>query len=48
VALAECGVSLDKDREGDVRWTMLLVSALMGPLLPVATELAVEVAYPLR
>jgi len=48
VALAECGVSLDKDREGDVRWTMLLVSALLGPLLPVATELAVEVAYPLR
>lgn len=47
VALAECGVSLDEDRDGDVRWSMLLVSGLLGPLLPVATELAVEVAYPL-
>ncbi|KAL7538991.1 hypothetical protein ACHAXR_008965 [Thalassiosira sp. AJA248-18] len=46
-ALAECGVSLDEDRDGDVRWSMVLVSGLLGPLLPVATELAVEVAYPL-
>lgn len=46
-ALAECGVSLDEDRDGDVRWSMLLVSGLLGPLLPVATELAVELAYPL-
>ncbi|KAL7549935.1 hypothetical protein ACHAWF_013190, partial [Thalassiosira exigua] len=46
-ALAECGVSLDTDRDGDVRWSMLLVSGLLGPLLPVATELAVELAYPL-
>jgi len=46
-ALAECGVSLDEDRDGDVRWTMLAVSGLLGPLLPVATELAVELAYPL-
>ena len=46
-ALAECGVSLDEDRAGDVRWSMLLVSGLLGPLLPVATELAVELAYPL-
>ena len=47
IALAECGVSLDKDRDGDVRLSMLVVSGLLGPLLPVATELAVEVAYPL-
>lgn len=46
-ALAECGVSLDEDRDGDVRWSMLVVSGLLGPLLPVATELAVELAYPL-
>ena len=46
-ALAECGVSLDDDRDGDVRWSMLIVSGLLGPLLPVATELAVELAYPL-
>ena len=47
LALAECGVSLDKDRDRDVRWTMLVVAGLLGPLLPVATELAVELAYPL-
>lgn len=46
-ALAECGVSLDEDRGGDVRWTLLAVSALLGPLLPVAAELGVEMAYPL-
>jgi len=46
-ALAECGVSLDEDRDGNVRWSLLLVSGLLGPLLPVATELAVELAYPL-
>ena len=46
-ALAECGVSLDADRGGDVRLSLLLVSGLLGPLLPVATELGVEMAYPL-
>ena len=46
-ALAECGVSLDEDRDGNVRWSMLLVAGLLGPLLPVTTELAVEIAYPL-
>jgi len=40
-ALAECGVSLDDDRDGDVRWSMLIVSGLLGPLLPVATEFRV-------
>ena len=47
LALAECGVSLDAERGGDVRWSLLLVSGLLGPLLPVSAELAVEMAYPL-
>ncbi|KAL3764311.1 hypothetical protein ACHAWU_004123 [Discostella pseudostelligera] len=46
-ALAECGVSLDTHRAGDVRWSLLVVSGLLGPLLPLATELTVELAYPL-
>jgi hypothetical protein len=45
--LAECGVSLDTDRGGDLRWSLILVAALVGPLQPVSTELGVEVAYPL-
>jgi hypothetical protein len=45
--LAECGVSLDSDRGSDLRWTLLFVAALVGPLQPVSTELGVEVAYPL-
>ncbi len=47
VALAECGVGLDGHRAGDVRWSLLLASGCLGPLLPVAAELAVELAYPL-
>ena len=47
VALAECGVSLDEHRAGNVRWSLLLASGCLGPLLPVAAELAVELAYPL-
>mmetsp|Transcript_1553 Transcript_1553/g.2122 ORF Transcript_1553/g.2122 Transcript_1553/m.2122 type:complete len:1142 (-) Transcript_1553:56-3481(-) len=46
-ALAECGVSLDADRGGDLRWALIVVAALVGPLQPVSTELGVEVAYPL-
>lgn len=46
-SLAECGVSLDSDRGGDLRWTLIVVAALVGPLQPVSTELGVEVAYPL-
>ncbi len=46
IALAECGVSLDEHRAGNVRWSLLLVSGCLGPLLPVAAELAVELAYP--
>ena len=45
--LAECGVSLDSDRGGDLRWSLLLVAVLVGPLQPISTELGVEVAYPL-
>jgi hypothetical protein len=45
--LAECGVSLDADRGTDLRWTLIVVAALVGPLQPVSTELGVDVAYPL-
>jgi Major Facilitator Superfamily len=45
--LAECGVSLDSDRGSDLRWSLVVVAALVGPLQPVSTELGVEVAYPL-
>lgn len=45
--LAECGVDLDADRGGDLRWALIVVAALVGPLQPVSTELGVEVAYPL-
>ena len=46
-ALAECGVDLDADRGGDLRWSLIIVAVLVGPLQPVSTELGVEVAYPL-
>lgn len=46
-ALAECGVSLDQDRGRDLRIYLVVVSGLLGPLLPVATELGVEIAHPL-
>lgn len=45
--LAECGVSLDADRGGDLRWSLVIVALLVGPLQPVSTELGVEVAFPL-
>ena len=45
--LAECGVSLDADRGSNLRWTLIVVAALVGPLQPVSTELGVDVAYPL-
>mmetsp|Transcript_32309 Transcript_32309/g.77229 ORF Transcript_32309/g.77229 Transcript_32309/m.77229 type:complete len:660 (+) Transcript_32309:142-2121(+) len=47
LALAECGVGLDEDHPRDVRWALLLVAGLVGPLLPISAELAVEAAYPL-
>jgi MFS family permease len=47
IALAECGVSLDEHRAGNVRWSLLVVSGCLGPLLPITAELAVESVYPL-
>jgi len=46
-ALAQCGVRLDEDKGPALRVTLLIVAALVGPLQPVATELGVDVAYPL-
>ena len=46
-ALAECGVSLDSDKGNDLRWCLVIVAALVGPLQPVSTELGVDVVYPL-
>lgn len=45
--LAECGVSLDANRGGDLRVCLVIVAALVGPLQPVSTELGVDVVYPL-
>ena len=45
--LAECGVSLDSDRGSELRWSLVVVAALVGPLQPVSTELGVDVAFPL-
>lgn len=46
-ALAECGVNLDSDRGVELRWSLVIVAALVGPLQPVSTELGVDVVYPL-
>jgi len=46
-ALAECGVSLDSNNGNDLRWCLVVVAALVGPLQPVSTELGVDVVYPL-
>lgn len=45
--LAQCGVSLDGDRGTELRWSLVIVAVLVGPLQPVSTELGVEVVYPL-
>jgi hypothetical protein len=45
--LAECGVSLDANKGSNLRWSLIVVAALVGPLQPVSTELGVDVAYPL-
>lgn len=45
--LAECGVSLDADRGISLRWSLICVALLVGPLQPVSTELGVDVVYPL-
>jgi len=45
--LSVCSVDLDGDRGGDLRWNLLAVGVLAGPLQPLSTELGVEVVYPL-
>ena len=45
--LAECGVSLDANRGNSLRWALVVVAVLVGPLQPVSTELGVDVVYPL-
>jgi MFS family permease len=45
--LAECGVSLDANRGVSLRWSLICVALLVGPLQPVSTELGVDVVYPL-
>lgn len=46
-ALAVCNVNLDSNAGGDLRWNLLVVAVLAGPLQPISTELGVEVVYPL-
>jgi MFS family permease len=38
-ALAVCNVDLDSDAGGDLRWNLLVVAVLAGPLQPISTEL---------
>jgi len=45
--LAQCGVSLDANRGDDLRWSLIVVAILVGPLQPVSTELGVDVVYPM-
>ncbi|GKY95428.1 hypothetical protein MPSEU_000504300 [Mayamaea pseudoterrestris] len=45
--LAECGVNLAADKGVQLRVSLVIVAALVGPLQPVSTELGVEAAYPL-
>ncbi|GAX24282.1 hypothetical protein FisN_4Lh015 [Fistulifera solaris] len=45
--LAECGVSLDEAKGTDLRFALVIVALLVGPLQPISTELGVEVVYPL-
>jgi MFS family permease len=45
--LAECGVSLDSNSGSTLRYALVVVAVLVGPLQPVSTELGVDVVYPL-
>lgn len=45
--LAECGVDLDENRGTDLRFALVIVAILVGPLQPVSTEMGVDVVYPL-
>lgn len=46
-ALAECNINLDSQRTGNLKGSLLLAAVLVGPLQPISTELAVDVAFPL-
>eukprot|EP00573_Skeletonema_grethae_P000868 CAMPEP_0201687840 /NCGR_PEP_ID=MMETSP0578-20130828/1715_1 /ASSEMBLY_ACC=CAM_ASM_000663 /TAXON_ID=267565 /ORGANISM="Skeletonema grethea, Strain CCMP 1804" /LENGTH=775 /DNA_ID=CAMNT_0048172019 /DNA_START=188 /DNA_END=2516 /DNA_ORIENTATION=- len=46
-ALALCNTDLDANAGGALRWHLLIVAILAGPLQPLSTELGVEVVYPL-
>lgn len=46
-ALAECGINLEAERGDALKWSLLLAALLIGPLQPISTELAVDVAFPL-
>jgi hypothetical protein len=45
--LAECGVNLDSDKGTELRWSLVIVAALVGPLQPISTELGVDVVFPI-
>lgn len=47
VVLGKCALCLGNDEDYRINWYWLLVATLVGPLQPVATELGVDVAYPL-
>jgi len=46
-ALAECNINLDAERGYMLKWSLLVLAFMIGPLQPIATELGVDVAYPL-
>lgn len=46
-ALAECGVNLDAERGVSLKFSLIVAAIMIGPMQPIATELGVDVAYPL-
>lgn len=46
-ALAECNINLDASRGSGLKWSLLITAILVGPLQPIATEMAVELSFPL-
>lgn len=46
-ALAECAINLEAERSDGLKWMLLILAVFVGPLQPVATELGVDVVYPL-
>mmetsp|Transcript_23151 Transcript_23151/g.34467 ORF Transcript_23151/g.34467 Transcript_23151/m.34467 type:complete len:334 (+) Transcript_23151:2-1003(+) len=47
MTLAECAINLEAERIANLKWTLLILAVFVGPLQPVATELGVDVVYPL-